>query len=88
MTGHDIFVSILQKHLIARKVAEEIADEFHTAMKNEFHRKLQERVCVIPLPIGEENGRVFYSRDKAGNPVFEKYVIGKGETNNGNCDSR
>jgi hypothetical protein len=42
MKSHDIIVSVLRKHLISRKVAEQIATEVDTAIQAEYDRQVQE----------------------------------------------
>jgi hypothetical protein len=39
MTSHEIFVSVLRKHMIARKIAEQIATEIDAALDTEWDRK-------------------------------------------------
>ena len=43
MTSHEIFVSVLRKHLIARKIAEQIATEIDSAIDAEWDRNVQEK---------------------------------------------
>jgi hypothetical protein len=62
--GRKMIVSILRKHSISKKIAEQIVEDIYAAFDAEWDRKMQEKVYVIPLPIGEENGRLIYHRDK------------------------
>ena len=41
MTIREIIVAVLRKHLITRKIAEQIADEISEETKNDHHWKAQ-----------------------------------------------
>lgn len=62
-TGRKIIVSILRKHSISKKIAEQIIEEIYDAFDAEWDRKMKEKFFVIPLPIGEEDGHLIYHRD-------------------------
>jgi hypothetical protein len=56
MTSHEIFVSVLRKHLIARKIADQIATEVDAALEAEYDRSIQEMFHVKHTGKGENNG--------------------------------